>query len=194
MTDAVLKRVVRRETHSARTVATVIALVLIAAGAVYVGTEIVLHLLDVAPLLVAPGAAFAWLTALPETRPQAAVVAGGTVIVILGVILVWFALSPGRRPKHELGVSPHAVVVDNGVIASAVAERVRRDLDLPKGGVIVGISHRGADVTVRPEPGQQVDRNQVRSIAETELAAYESMPRLTVRARVLRVAETEGAL
>lgn len=192
MTNVVLKRVVRRETHSPRTVATVIVLVLVAAGAVYAGIEIVLHLLGSAPLLVAPGAALTWLTRLPDAQPEAALIAGSAVIGVIGVVLVWLALSPGRRPKHRLGVSTHAVVVDNGVIASAVAERVRRELDLSKDGVIVGISHRGADVTVRPEPGQEVEKSLVRSIAETELAGYESSPGLKVRARVQPPRDAEG--
>ncbi|GAA3663660.1 DNA/RNA endonuclease G [Microbacterium marinilacus] len=193
MSTQVLKRVVRRETHSPRTVVTVVLLVLIALAAVYTGVEIVLSLAGAGPLLVAPGAALAWLVALPGAQPQSAVVAGAAVVAVIGVILVWLALSPGRLPKHQLGLSEHAVVVDNGVIASAVAERVRRELDLPRDGVVVGIGHRGADVTVRPEPGRRIDRSEVREAAEAELQTYSSSPALKVRARVQRTAETEGA-
>lgn len=193
MTSPVLTRVVRRETHSPRTVVTVIVVVLIALSAVYTGIEIVLHLLGAEPLVVAPGAALAWLIALPAAQPQPAVIAGGSAVAVIGVVLVWLALSPGRRPKHALAVSPHAVVVDNGVIASAVAERVRRELDLSRGAVVVGIGHRGADVTVRPEPGQVIERSRVRSVAQTELAGYQAEPALRVRARVLRALDTEEA-
>lgn len=192
MTSAVLERVVRRETHSPRTVATVIVLVLVALAAIYVGIEIVLHLLGVGPLLVAPGVALTWLEGLPEVQPQALVVAVGVLVAIAGIVLVWLALGPGRRPKHQLGVSSHAVVVDNGVIASSIAEQVRRELDLSKGAVVVGISHRGADVTVRPEPGQFVEKSQVRSVVESELAGYDLSPRVRVRARVQRAADVEG--
>ncbi|MGI6879609.1 DUF6286 domain-containing protein [Microbacterium sp. gxy059] len=193
MTNPVLMHVVRRETHSPRTVMTVIVLVLVAAAAAYAGTEIVLHLLGAAPLLVAPGAALAWAAeALPASEPRAAVVAGAGAVAVIGAILLWFALAPGRRPRHALNASGHAVVVDNGVIASAVAERVRRELDLPRGAVIAGIGHRSADVTVRPEPGQVIDRESVRSIAENELDGYGASPRLKVRARVQQPAEREG--
>ncbi len=98
MTSAVLKRVVRRETHSPRTVATVIVLVLVAVAAIYVGVEIVLHLLGVGPFLVAPGAALTWLQELPDQH-QGLVVAGGLIAVVAGVVLVWLAL--GARPKAE---------------------------------------------------------------------------------------------
>ncbi|WP_159500386.1 DNA/RNA endonuclease G [Microbacterium sp. 18062] len=193
MSASVLKRVVRRETHSPRTIATVIVLVLIAAIAVYAGAEIVLHLLGLAPFLVTPGAALAWLAGLPGAQPSSVVIAAAVVVALIGAVLVWLALSPGRLSKHRLEVSPHAVVVDNGVIASAVAERVRRELDLPKDGVIVGISRRGADVTVRPEPGQIVDKARVRSLAEAELAGYQPSPSIRVRARVQNRAETREA-
>lgn len=194
MSTSVLKRVVRRETHSPRTVATVIVLVISVTAAVYVGVEIVLRLLGVGPLLVTPGAALAWLAELPQAQPRALVVVGGAVAVLAGLVLVWLALSPGRLSKHQLGVSAHTVVADNGVIASAVAERVRRELDLSRDGVVVGVSHRGADVTVRPEPGHDIDKAQVRSVAEAELAPYESSPRLRVRARVQRRDRAGGAL
>jgi len=191
MSTPVLRRVVRRETHSPRTVPTVIVLVLVALAAIYAGTEIVLRLLGVGPLLVAPGAALAWMTAAPEALPQAAVVAVGAAAAVAGVVLVWLSLSPGRRPKHQLGISSRAVLVDNGVIASAVAERVRRELDLSKGSVVVGVGHTVADVTVRPEPGQLVEKTHVRSVAEIELASYDLVPRVKVRARVLRSADPE---
>lgn len=193
MTQPVLMRVVRRETHSPRTVMTVIVLVLIATAAVYSGIEIVLHLLGARPMLVSPGAALAWAESLPGAEPRAAIVAAAAGVAVVGVILLWLAVAPGRRPKHALGVSTHAVVVDNAVVASAVAERVRRELDLPKAAVVVGIGHHSADVTVRPEPGQVIDRARVRSIAETELDGYTASPRLKVRARVQQSAERDGA-
>lgn len=190
MTSAALKRAVRRETHSPRTVATVIVVSLLALAAIYAGIEIVLRLLGLEPLLVTPGSALAWLQELTD-QPEGAVVAGGVLAAVVGAVLLGLAVGPGRRPKHELEHSSHAVIVDNGVIASAVAERVRRELDLSKDAVVVGVGHRSADVAVRPEPGQFVDRSRVRTAAESELDGYRLSPRVKVRARVLRVAENE---
>lgn len=192
MTRPVLNRVVRRETHSPRTVATVVVLILVAASAIYVGIEIVLHLVHASPLLVAPGVALTWLTTAPDGQPPA-VVAGGVVVAALGAFLLWLALAPGRLSKHRMSVSSYAVVADNEVIASAVAEEIRRYCDLSRDGVVVGISHRVADVTVRPEPGQEVDKNQVRSLAEEMLAEYGLSPKPTVRARVQQRAGAGGA-
>jgi len=193
MTDAVLSRVVRRETHSPRTVAAAITIVVVMLAAVYTGIETALQLGGAAPLLVAPSDALAWAAHLPDAQPRSAVIAGGAVVALIGLVLIWLAVAPGRRPKHQLGVSEHAVVADNGVIASAIAERVRRELDLSRGAVVVGVGHRGADVAVRPEPGQSIDRSEVRAVAERELSGYRTAPMIKVRARVLRAPETEGA-
>jgi len=192
MSSTVLKRVVRRETHSARSAATVIVLGLVGVASIYVGAEIVLHLLGAAPLLVAPGGALTWLREMPD-HSNGMIVTGGLVTIVVGVVLLWLALGPGRRPKHELAHSSHAVIVDNGVIASSIAERVRRELDLSKGAVVVGVGHRSADVSVRPEPGQAVDKNQVRVVAEAALDDYRLSPAVKVRARVLQAADEEGA-
>ncbi len=192
MTIEVLQRVVRRETHSPRTVVVVLVLVVIAA--VYTGVEIVRYLLGASPVLAAPGVLLAQLVSLPETVPHTALLIGGAVVAVLGGALLWFALSPGRRPKHRvLHMSTRAVVVDNGVIASAVAESVRRELDLPRGRVAVGVSHRVADVIVRPEPGQDMGEAEVRSITQTVLASYEISPALRVRARIEHRHDSEDA-
>ncbi len=183
MSSSVLKRVTRRETHSPRTVWAVIVLVVVAAAAVYAGIEIVLHLLGLAPLLVAPGPALLWLRELPSLEPQASVVAGSAAVGVVGLVLVWLAVAPGRRSKHQLDVSSHAIVADNGVIASAIAERLRRELDLPRDGVVVGIGHRSADVTVRPEPGREMDRDEIRSAAAAELASSRTTPTIRGPAR-----------
>jgi len=187
MSSPVLRRAVRREMHSPRTVATVIVLLLVMAGAVLAGIEIVLHLAGVGPLLITPGAALGWVSTALTALPQPTVVAVGGVVVVVGVVIVALGVTPGRRPRHVLDGSPHAVLVDNGVIASSVAERVRRELDLAHGAVIVGVGHRSADVAVRPEPGQIVDRSALREIAERELAGYRLTPRVRVRTRIVRV-------
>ncbi len=191
--STVLERVVRRETHSPRTIWAVIVLILIALGAIYLGIEIVLALAGVPALLVRPAAGWEWLAGLPDLQPQSAVVAGGIVLGLLGLLLLLIGIAPGRRAKHQLGVTDHPVLVDNAVIASAVAEDVRRELDLSRGGVRVGVSHRAADVTVRPEPGQVVEKEDVRAVAEARLAEYQPSPAIKVHVRVLEDAQQGGS-
>lgn len=183
MAHDVLTRVVRRETHSPRTVATVATLGVVVALAVYAGVEIVLHLLGATPLLAGPAEALDWVAGAPSE--SAGTMAIAAVVAVLGLVLVVLAITPGRRSRHEIVGPPHAVVVDNGVVAAAVADRVRRELDLSAGGATVGVAHRSADVTVRPEPGQVIEPARVREIAADELAGYGLTPRVRVRARVL---------
>ncbi len=194
MSTSILRRVVRRESHSPRTAWAVIVLLLVVAAIACAGVEIVLHLMDAAPILVAPGAALSWAAALPETAPRATLIGGGAVAVVVGLGLGWVSVTPGRRPRHRLGASPHAVLADNSTIASAVAEQVRRDLDLPRGAVVVGLGHRSMDVTVTPEPGQVIEKEQIRSAAEREITSYELSPRVRVRARVRRPAADQGGM
>lgn len=192
MSQQVLSRGVRRETHSPRTVAAVIVLVVLAAAAVFVGIEIVRWLAGLGPLLVAPGDGLRALTELPDAEPQGAVVAGGAVAAIAGLVLVGLAVGPGRRPRHAMSGHPIAVVCDNGVLASAVAEQLRRALDLAPGAVVVGVGSRSIDVTVRPAPGETIEKDRVRDLAAEEVARYDLSPGLKVHARIAKPADGEG--
>ncbi len=185
MAHPVLARVVRRETHSPRTAAAVAVIVLVVAAAIGSGLEIVRYLLGAAPLLARPAAVLTWLAALPAAEPRAAVAAAAVAVAVVGAVLLWLAAAPGRRSVHVLGSAAHAVVVDDAAIAAAVAERVGREIDLPQGAVVVGIGHRTADVTVRPDLDQVVDEEHVREVAAGELAGY-GPARMRVRVRVLR--------
>ncbi|AXH34173.1 DNA/RNA endonuclease G [Humibacter sp. BT305] len=188
-TDPVLGRVVRRETHSPRTAATAIVLVVLMLGLAYLGVEIVLRLLSLPPLLLSPGQGLDWLAALPTGQPAAAVVGGSIVVALIGLVLIVLALGAGRLPKHRMG--EEAVVVDNGVIAQALAQHVSDELSLGRENVTVGVAHRAADITVRPQPGLTVDPAAVRAAAEEELTGYRLTPALRVRIRIEKPAQKE---
>ncbi|MCS5497145.1 DNA/RNA endonuclease G [Cnuibacter physcomitrellae] len=188
-TDPVLGRVVRRETHSPRTAATAIVLVVLMLGLAYLGVEIVLRLLSLPPLLLSPGQGLDWLAALPTAQPAAAVVGGSIVVALIGLVLIVLALGAGRLPKHRMG--EEAVVVDNGVIAQALAQHVSDELSLGRENVTVGVAHRAADITVRPQPGLTVDPAAVRAAAEEELTGYRLTPALRVRIRIEKPALKE---
>ncbi|WP_217133319.1 DNA/RNA endonuclease G [Leucobacter chinensis] len=191
MSEGVLARVVRRETHSPRTVLTVVLLVVIMVAVAYGATELVLHIAGAAPLVMAPHEALAAIAGVPDLEGSEAsvTVAIGVIAALVGLILLWLSFSSARRPRHESQISRYSVVVDNGVIASAVAENLRRELDLPKSSVVVGIGHRTADITIRPQPGQVVDRERASVIAQIELASYELRPPVKVRTRVVKTDE-----
>lgn len=192
MSSPVLRRVVRRETHSPRTVAMIVAVVLVILALVYVGTEIVLNLAGQPALLLGPAAALGAIAGLPTQVPAGVSIAVGAVIALLGIALVVLAIAPGRLSKHQLVVGESAVVADNGVIASAIAQRISDESGLPRDQVRVGVGHRSIDVTLTPAVGVPVDEGQVRAMVEAELESYRLTSKLRTALRIERPREQEG--
>lgn len=189
MSTPAFRRIVRRETHSPRTAAMVVAVVLLILALLYVGVEIVLDLLAQPALLASPEAAFAWIAGLPAAQPEGAVVAGGLALAVIGLVFVYLAVAPGRLPKHEMTWPGRAVVVDNGVIASALAQRISDETGIARDRIDVGVSHRSVDATVTPGPGVPLDAAGVRQLVDAEMTAYQLAPPVTTRVRVLRPQE-----
>jgi len=186
MTDAVLRTVVRRETHSPRTAAMLVVVVLLLLALAYAVVEVVLSLLGQQPLLVSPGAALAALVAAPTSLAPAALIAIGAVVVVIGILVLVLALKPGRLSRHEMAWGQRAVVVDNGVVASALAQHLSNESGIARDDIVVGVAHRTVDVTVRPPVGIPVDENEVRRIVEDEITTYQLTPAVRTHVRVQR--------
>lgn len=194
MTGPALRRVVRRETHSPRTVAMFVAVILLILALAYIGLEIVLSLLAQPALLLGPAAAAGWLVGLPTTQPAGLVIAGSVVLAILGLVFLWLAVTPGRLSRHTVDAGERAVVVDNGVIASALAQHLSEETGLARDDVTVGVGHRSVDVTVRPGPGIPVDQAAVQAAAEAEIATYRLTRSVRTRVRIERPTPEEDEL
>lgn len=194
MSTPVLRRVVRRETHSPRTVATFVAVILLILALVYIGLEIVLSLAAQPELLLGPAAAGGWLIGLPTAQPAGLVIAGSAVLALLGVIFVWLAVTPGRLSKHTLDAGDRAVVVDNGVIASALAQHLSEETGLARENITVGVGHRSVDVTVRPGAGIPLDKSLVQSAVDLELETYRLTRSVRTRVRIDRPDAKEDEL
>ncbi|MGH3691222.1 MAG: DUF6286 domain-containing protein [Microbacterium sp.] len=191
MSTPALRRVVRRESHSPRTVAMFVAVILLILALVYVGIEIVLSLLAQPALLLGPADAAAWLIGLPSATPPGLVVTGGAVVALIGLIFVILAIAPGRLPKHQMTWNDRAVLVDNGVLAASLAQHLSAETGLARNQITVGVAHRSVDVTVRPSAGEPIEESRVRSVAEAELATYRLVPPVKTRVRVERPKESE---
>jgi hypothetical protein len=177
-------RIVRRETHSPRTVATIVLASLVILACVYAGVELVLRMLEQPPLLVAPEAALEWLATLPTLQPQAAITAGGVAAALIGLLLMLHAILPGRTARHQMLHDERAVLVDNGVLASSIARRVETVARVPSGQAVVSVSHRRATVDVTPTSGIPVDEAAIRAAVDDEIAAYNLAPRLRPTVRI----------
>ncbi|WP_194762315.1 DUF6286 domain-containing protein [Microbacterium sp. UFMG61] len=194
MTTPVLRRVVRRETHSPRTVAMFVAVVLLILALAYIGLEIVLSLAAQPALLLGPAAAGGWLVGLPTAQPAGLVIAGSVVLALIGLVFIVLAITPGRLSKHTLEAGDRAVVVDNGVIASALAQHVSEETGLARENVTVGVGHRSVDITVRPGAGIPLEASAVKSAAEAQLQNYRLGTAVRTRVRIERPTETEDEL
>lgn len=190
MSTPAFRRVLRRESHSPRTVAMVIAVALMILVLAYLGTEIVLSLLAQPALLLAPDAQARFLIGLPTERPGWIILAGA-VLAVIGLVFLFFALAPGRLPKHQMRFGDRAVLVDNGVIASSVAQHLSEETGLSREDITVGVSHRTVDVTLRPGLGVPLDEAPLKSIVQTEVDSYELSPTLKPRVRVERPKQNE---
>ncbi|SDG73007.1 DUF6286 domain-containing protein [Microbacterium pygmaeum] len=184
MSTPAFRRIVRRETHSPRTVAMFIAVILLILALVYVGVEIVLYLLAQPALLLGPGAALGWIVGLPTAQPAGLVILGGVVLAVLGLVFLVLGLGPGRLPKHEMSGDRRAVVVDNGVIASSLAQRISEETGIQRDDITVGVSHRTVDVTVRSGFGDPHEKEPIARVVDAELERYALIPSVTSRVRV----------
>lgn len=186
MTDAVLRTVVRRETHSPRTVAMIVVAVLLLLVLAYAAVEIILNLVGQPALLVAPGEALNAAVAAPTALLPVAFIVGGIVLALVGVLVLVLALKPGRLSRHEMAWGERAVVVDNGVVASAVAQHLSNESGIARDDIVVGVAHRSVDVTVRPPVGIPVDEAELRRLVEEEVTSYKLSPAVRTHLRVQR--------
>ncbi|PRY64691.1 hypothetical protein B0I08_11276 [Glaciihabitans tibetensis] len=190
LNSSVYRRILRRETHSPRAgLAIALAVVLILVLA-WIGTESVLAFLSRPALLVAPGDALSAATTLPEAVVPATIIGGGAVLAVIGLIILLFALLPGRRARHIGVVDRTAVVVDNTVIASALARTASYTADIDPDQVVVTIGRRTAEVSVRPTSGFAVDRAAIAEAVAEQLEALNLTP--TIRSKV--VIEKKGVV
>jgi hypothetical protein len=176
-------RIIRRETHSPRTVTTIVLAVVIALACVYAGTELVLRMLGQPSLLVTPEAALDWVAALPTLQPLSAISAGGIVLALIGLLLMLHAIRSGRLARHQMVHEGRAVIVDNGVLASSIARTVALVAGIPQSQALVSVSHRRVIVDVTPTSGIPVDEAEIRAAVADEIASYDLRPpvRHTVR-------------
>ncbi|MEA9986143.1 MULTISPECIES: hypothetical protein [Subtercola] len=176
------RRLLRRETHSPKSGLAIVLAVIAILMLVYVGTECVLRLLGQPALLVAP-ARLAQAVIDAPTYPAGALIAGGIVAAVIGVALVIGAFGGGRRARHTLPGSRAATVVDNEVIASALARHAAKAAHASADNTMVSVSHRTAVVRLTPTSGRPVDRDAVVRAVDEQLASYEVKP--GIRSRVI---------
>jgi hypothetical protein len=163
------KQILKRETHSSRAVASIIAAVLVIALCVYALLETAVRAVGQPPWLVDPQTAAEQVVALPNGVPPLLLGVIGAVLVMAGLFFGLNAVLPGRRARHLLRDRRTAVVVDDEVIASALARRARLAANVSQEQVMVTVSRQQVEVNVRPTSGVPLRRDDVLTAVQDEL-------------------------
>ncbi|TFD49765.1 hypothetical protein E3T46_13000 [Cryobacterium sp. Hh11] len=179
-TTARSARIGRREIHSPRSAAaiTVAAVVIVLCG--WLGTEMVLLLFGQPALLATPAdlaAGVASASSLPI--PLLGTIAAGC--ALLGLVLLIVAVAPGRRARHLINSERTVTVVDDEVIASAVARYAARVGGIDPDNTRVSVSRRIATVHLTPTSGQPVQQAAVQQAVREQLDGLQLRPALQTR-------------
>lgn len=177
-----MQQILRRETHSSRAAASIIAAVLVIALCVYALLETAVRAVGQPPWLVDPQTAAERVVALPNGVPPLLLGVVGAVLVMAGLFFFLNAVLPGRRARHVLRDGRAAVVVDDEVIASALARRARLAANVSQEQVMVTVSRQQVDVNVRPTSGVPLSRDAVLAAVQDELREMRLTP--TPEARI----------
>ncbi|MBE0009679.1 MULTISPECIES: DUF6286 domain-containing protein [unclassified Arthrobacter] len=184
------RRLLRRETHSSRAVASVSAAVVLLAGLAWLGTEAVLSVVNQPPLIISPPALLNWAAGLPSTVLPWGLTLAGLGLALVGLMFLLVALTPGTRDLHVVDRDRTAVVVDSEVIAAAVSRRTRQEAGLDPDQVSTRVDRRRITVDVRPTSGSPLDETLIRAAVEDELSGYGIRPEPGARINLRH----EGAL
>lgn len=179
-----MTRVLRRETHSARSGLSVVAAILVTLAAIYALLEAVLAALGQPTWLVHPLAAAQWIADLPGSYPPALLGAAGVLMALVGLIFLGTGLLPGRRARHVIANPRVAIVVDDEVIASALAKSARMVAGVTREQVMVVVSARLVQVNIRPTSGIRLSEQAIQAAVEAQLAAMELDPRPAVTVKL----------
>jgi hypothetical protein len=185
-----------------------LAAVLVVVVCAYGLLESAVHAIGQPAWLIEPQTAAERLVALPAGVPPLLLGALGAVLAMIGLFFLLNAVLPGRRARHVLnsqrtrtdpdsgldagdgtgssteatdGWDSPAVVVDDEVIASALARRARLAANVTPEQVMVVVSRRQVVVNVRPTSGVPMEEAAVLAAVEDELGEMALVPALEVR-------------
>lgn len=180
--QAVYRRVLRRETHSPRTVSAVMVASLLFIVLIAAITGAVWWLMDAG----FRDQATAWISAQSENGGGwTTLTATGAISVLVSLLLLVLALSPGRRARRTRTTERMALLVDDGVLADAVADAVAVRGGISRRQVSVTVGRRVVTVRITPTSGLPLDRAEAEAAVTETLAeiGFAATPRLIVAPR-----------
>ena len=180
-----MRRILDRETRSSRAGVSGIAAVLVVVLCGYGLLEAAVRAIGQPPWLIDPETAAERIIALPQGISPLLLGAIGAVTGHGGAVLLpqcRAARAPG--PASAARTRRAGVVVDDEVIASALARRARLAANVTQEQVMVVVSQRQVTVNVRPTSGVPVSENAVLASVLEELREMAPAPMPEVRVNV----------
>lgn len=161
--------ILKRETRSSRAGASVVAAVLVIAVCGYALLETALRAFGQPPWLVHPEAAAEQIIALPSGIRPLLLGVLGAVLAMAGLFFFLYAVLPGRRARHLLPHPRTGVVVDDEVVASALARRARLAANVGQEQVMVVVTRNSVLVNARPTSGVPLPADAMLAAVQEEL-------------------------
>lgn len=185
-----ISRMVRREMHSSRAVASAATAAAAAGLLLWMALETALSAAGQPAVIARPLDAGRWLAGTAGSAAPSALTAAGAGLGLAGLLFLMLAVAPGRRARQALGSGRAAVVADHEVIAAALSRAARRQAGLAPGQVSTTVGSRSVSVTIQPTSGIPVDAGAVKAAVDGELATYALRRRMRSSVRVT----TKGVL
>jgi hypothetical protein len=176
-----MSRILQRETRSSRAGPAVIAAILVIILSAYGLLEAAVRAIGQPPWLIDPQTAAERIVALPEGIPPLLLGVSGGVVFMVGLFFFLNAVLPGRKARHLLYDPRAGVVVDDEIIAAALARRARLAANVTQEQVMVVVSRHLAVVNVRPTSGVPVRYEDVLAAVQDELDQMAPSPMPSVR-------------
>lgn len=176
------RRLLRRETHAARTGWATVAAVLVGVIALVAFVVSIWVLLEPGLDRRLAAAVGSWVSG--DATPRVALAAGAG-IALVALVFVVLACVPGRRPRQRRVAPRTAILIDDQVLANATADAVARDSGVPRDRITVDVQRGRVRVRVTPTSGVPLAETTVREAAATvwEAAGVPASVRVTIAAR-----------
>lgn len=176
-TASLYSRIARRETHSPRSIPAITLAVILILAAISAIVEILLSIVGRPPLLVTPANAAAGLVGV-NTLPMWVLIVAGIILALIGLAVVLVSLTSGRRARHLIQTDRAVTVIDNQVIASALARHASYAGNTDPDNTRVSVSHSRAVVEMTPATGRSLDETRIKDAVDEQLASYGVSPKL----------------
>ena len=183
MTGAEREGIRERELTSGRSPAAIVLAALVILVCIYALFEATLKAIGQEPLVAMPETWWSWMAALPGNADPLVLASAGLGIALLGVLFTVHAFRRGRLARHSMGCEDAVLVMDDQVLAAALARRARLEAAVGPGQVLVVVNRERIEVQVRPTSGTPLGPSAILAGLEDELRLndVEPMPRITVR-------------